>query len=247
MKFDAFVEEHRTTHINIDARLDRIEGDTGALKGDFARTRTVQDARNIAYDMGLEFVRALGSEELREMAGNTLPRDVGRSFQNAALAIEATEATDTRYIAMEVSFTADLRDCNRAIWNAELIESFTGKPAQPAIASVRNDRAAAETVESRRCTGTRWRTGHRVRSSSEEISHGRPRIQFPTQGPPQCHARGSGGDERDDRTRRNRQHQLSDTALAANHATPNIQVNQGRRRSHALRQGKARNGGIQTN
>ena len=88
------------------------------------------------------------------MAGNTLPRDVGRSFQNADLAIEATEATDTRYIAMEVSFTADLRDCNRAIWNAELIESFTGKPAQPAIASVRNDRAAAETVESRAvCTG----------------------------------------------------------------------------------------------
>ena len=147
-KFDAFVEEHRTTHINIDARLDRIEADTGTLKGDFARTRTVQDARNIAYDMGLEFVRTLGSDELREMAGNTLSRDVGRSFRNADLVIEATDGTGTRYIAMEVSFTADLRDCDRAIRNARLIESFTGKPAQAAVASVRNDREAAEAVES---------------------------------------------------------------------------------------------------
>ena len=62
--------------------------------------------------------------------------------------IEATDGTDTRYIAMEVSFTADLRDCNRAIRNARLIESFTGKPAQAAVASVRNDREATEAVGS---------------------------------------------------------------------------------------------------
>ena len=148
VKFDAFVEEHRTTHANIDARFDRIEGDLGTLKGDFARTRTVQDARNIAYDMGLEFIRTLSSDDLREMAGNTLPRDVGRSFRNADLVIEATDGTDTRYITMEISFTADLRDCNRAIRNTKLIESLTGKPAQAAIASVRNDRDAAEAVES---------------------------------------------------------------------------------------------------
>ena len=161
-KLDAFVEEQRTSHANIDTRLDRMdarldridtrldrmEGDSGAIKGDFARTRTVQDARNIAYDMGLEFIRTLSSGELREMAGNTLPRDVGRSFRNADLVIEATDGAGTRYIAMEVSFTADLRDCDRAIRNAGLIESFTGKPAQAAVASVRNDREAAEAVES---------------------------------------------------------------------------------------------------
>ena len=168
-KFDAFVEEHRTTHINMDARLDRMdarfdrmdarfdridarfdrmEGDFGTIKGDFARTRTVQDARNIAYDMGLEFVRTLRSDELRDMAGNALPRDVGRSFRNADLVVEATDGTGTRYIAMEISFTADRRDCDRAIRNAGLIESFTGKPAQAAVASVRNDREAAEAVES---------------------------------------------------------------------------------------------------
>ena len=155
VKFDAFVEEHRTTHINLDARLDRIdarlgriESDTRTMRGYTARIRTIQDSQGIASDMGLEFVRTLSAGDLSEMAGNTLPRDVGRSFRNADLVIEATDGTDTRYIAMEVSFTADLRDCNRAIRNARLIESFTGKPAQAAVASVRNDREATEAVES---------------------------------------------------------------------------------------------------
>ena len=128
--------------------MDRIEGDTGTLKGDFARTRTVQDAQGIASDMGLAFVRTLSAADLSEMAGNALPRDVGRSFRNADLVIEATDGADTRYIAMEVSFTADRRDCDRAIRNAGLITRFTGKPAQPAIASVRKHRDAAEAVES---------------------------------------------------------------------------------------------------
>ena len=154
-KFDAFIEEQRTSHANIDTRLDRIdarldcmESDTGTMKGDFARTRTVQDAQGIASDMGLLFVRTLGATDLSQMAGNTLPRDVGRSFRNADLVTLATDGADTRYIAMEVSFTADRRDCDRAIRNAGLIESFTGKPAQAAVVSVRNDREAAEAVES---------------------------------------------------------------------------------------------------
>ena len=155
VKFDAFVEEQRTSHAKIDARLDRIdirldrmEGDSGTMKGDFARTRTVQDAQGIASDMGLEFVRTLSAGDLSDMAGNTLPRDVGRSFRNADLVIEATDGTDTKYIAMEVSFTADRRDCNRAVRNAGLITRFTGKAAQAAVASVRNDREATEAVES---------------------------------------------------------------------------------------------------
>ena len=49
---------------------------------------------------------------------------------------------------MEISFTADLRDCNRAVRNAGIIQSLTGKPAQATIASVRNDRDAAAEVES---------------------------------------------------------------------------------------------------
>ena len=100
----------------------------GTLKGDFART--------------------LSARDLSHMAGNSLPRDAHRSFRNADLVIQATDGTDTRYIAMEVSFTADRRDCNRAVRNAGLITPFTGKAAQAAVASVRNDREAAEAVES---------------------------------------------------------------------------------------------------
>ena len=145
---NAFVQEQRAQTANLRERANRAENDMGTLKGDFARTRTAQDARNIAYDMGLEFVRTLSSDELRDIAGNTLPRDVGRSFRNADLVMEATDGTNISYIAMEVSFTANLRDCDRAIRNAGLITRFTGKPAQAAVASVRNDREATEAVES---------------------------------------------------------------------------------------------------
>ena len=148
VKFDAFVQEQRTSHANIDARLDRIESDTGTLKGDFARTRAIQDAQGVASDMGLAFVRTLSATDLSDMSGNALPRDIGRSFRSADLVIEATDGTGTRYIAMEISFTADRRDCDRAIRNAGLITRFTGKPAQAAVASVRNDRDATEAVKS---------------------------------------------------------------------------------------------------
>ena len=147
-KFDAFVEEQSARTANLETRVGRIESDTGTLKGDFARTRTIQDAQDMASDMGLEFVRTPSTRDLSHMAGNGLPRDIHRSFRNADLVIEATDGADTHYIAMEISFTADRRDCNRAIRNAGLITRFTGKPAQAAIASVRNDRDTAEAVES---------------------------------------------------------------------------------------------------
>ena len=75
VKSEDFVQGLRTSHANIDARLDRIEGDTGTLKGDSARTRAIQDAQGAASDMGLEFVRTLSATDLSEMAESSLPRD----------------------------------------------------------------------------------------------------------------------------------------------------------------------------
>ena len=111
----------------MDARLGRIESDTRTIRGYTAMARAPHDAQGIAADMGLQFVRVLSTTDLSEMAGNTLPRDVGRSFRNADLVTLATDGAGTRYIAMEVS--------------------FTGKPAQAAVASVRNDRDAVESGE----------------------------------------------------------------------------------------------------
>ena len=148
VRFEAFAQEQKTWNTNVEARLNRIEGDMSGLKGDYARTRAIQDARGIAEDRGLEYVRTLTNDDLNGMARGNLDRDVLRSFRNADLVIEATYGTASRFIAMEISYTADQRDCSRAIRNAELITRFTGEPALPVIASVRNDQAAAAAVES---------------------------------------------------------------------------------------------------
>ena len=81
VRFDAFVREQSVRAANLEERMGRVENDMGALKGDFARNRTIQDAQGIATDMGLEFVRTFSATDLREMAGTPLPRDAGRSFQ----------------------------------------------------------------------------------------------------------------------------------------------------------------------
>ena len=148
VRFSAFTTQQDAWNENAIIRFDRIEADMSSLKGDYARTRTIQDARGIASDLGLEYVRTLSNDDLNRMAGSNLDRDVLRSFRNADLVIEANDGTDTRFIAMEISFTAGQRDCSRAIRNAELITRFTGNPARAAISSVRNDQASASAVES---------------------------------------------------------------------------------------------------
>ena len=93
---NAFVREQRAQTANLRERADRAENDMGALKGDFARTRTVRDSPGITSDLGLELVRTLGVRELGDMAGNTLPRDTHRSFRNAGLVTLATDGADTK-------------------------------------------------------------------------------------------------------------------------------------------------------
>ena len=142
-KQDEWNTKQETWNENATIRFNRIEADMSSLKGDYARTRTIQDARGIAADLGLQYIRTLTVDDVHRMAGRSLERDVLRGFRNADLVIEAADGTDTRFIAMEISFAADQRDCNRAVRNAELITRFTGKLAQAAVASVRNDQAAA--------------------------------------------------------------------------------------------------------
>ena len=143
-----FREEQLAWNRNATARFDRMEGDIGSLKGYYIRTVSVEDAPGIASDMGLEYVRTLSRDDLNRMAGGSLPRDIARSFRGADLVIEATNGQERTYIAMEISFTADKRESERVMRNAELITRFTGRPARPVIASVRNDHDVAELVES---------------------------------------------------------------------------------------------------
>ena len=79
-------------------------------------------------------------------------------------------------MAMGISVTADQGDCERAIWNAGLITRFTGKPAQAATASARNDRGA---VEYGAVCRPRWRTGRPTQSEPRRTHRTRLRTGDP--------------------------------------------------------------------
>ena len=147
-RLEAFVEEQRVANANFTARFNRMEGDMSVLKANYAENRVIQNAGLISREMGLEFVRTLTGNDLSRMAGNALPPNILRSFSYADLVIEATDGDGTRYIAVEISYTADSRDCERALRNAGLLTQFTGMPARAVVASVRNDREATELMES---------------------------------------------------------------------------------------------------
>ena len=154
VRMQRFVEEQTAINTRLIQRMDRLEGDFSVFKGEYARQRTVEDARGIARDMGLEYVRTLSKDDLGRLAENALDneslrerRDQLRSFRNADLIIETKDGATTKYVAIEISFTADHRETDRAERNAELLTEFTGAPAVPAVASVRNDKYVERQVE----------------------------------------------------------------------------------------------------
>ena len=154
--FAAFVEEQRSFNsrtesrlTNADARMGRMEQDMGTIKGYYAQSRMTADAPGIADDMGLTYTRTLTVEDLRQLA-NSQPMEstTRRSFRQADLIIEATDGYGERhFIAMEISYTADTRDSDRAVRNAGILTDLTGAKATAAIASVRNSNEVQELVQ----------------------------------------------------------------------------------------------------
>ena len=110
LRLEQFITEQKDFNSNNLARMDRMEGDSGTLKGYWARNTAVSDAAGIAHDMGMEFVRTLTPSDLMEIAGDQLDREIGRSFRRADLVIETTRDGALQYVALEVSYTADQRD-----------------------------------------------------------------------------------------------------------------------------------------
>ena len=140
-----FIESQKNLNEKLARNMDRIAHDIGQLRGWFARLNAAEFAPVIAYEMGMRIVRTLERVELMNMAHDAVrdgtPRDSLRSFVNADVIIEATQADGaTCYIAVEASYTADHRDADRALRNVEFLTRFTGIPAYPCIVSVRNDR-----------------------------------------------------------------------------------------------------------
>ncbi len=147
-----FNEEQRQFNQNALARFDRMEGDSSRLKEDYTRREMVEAAEFIPIDMGLQYERNLTRGELARIAadmaaGQPLSGDL-RSFRDADLVIVARDGEESKYLAVEVSYTADRRDTGRAIRNARILAEQTGRPSVAVIASTRNTREVQEEIDS---------------------------------------------------------------------------------------------------
>ncbi len=141
----------------IEARLDRVDDDLSTLKagqaqmqedlsllkGGHARNAAERQAVLIAEDLGLEYVRTLTFDDVSVMVRSHDTTDIPvndlRSFRLADLIMEATDAGESCYVAVEISFTANGRDTKRPLRNAGFLTRFTGRRAYAVIASVKVD------------------------------------------------------------------------------------------------------------
>ena len=135
----------------IDTRMDRIEGDISVVKGGHARSRGIESAPAVADDLGLEYVRTISRAELvaisRGLTDSAITTGDRRSFRDADLIIEAAAGATTVYVAVEISYTADLRDSERAERNARYLSQHMNLPTYAAVASVRNDYALQQLID----------------------------------------------------------------------------------------------------
>ena len=85
---------------------------------------------------------------LRGSAPDDIPPGVRRSFYVADLVAKVQDGDGNQlFMAVEASYTADERDTQRAVRNAEFITRFTGMTAVPVVASLGNDRAVQQLVD----------------------------------------------------------------------------------------------------
>lgn len=149
---ELFNDEQRQFNHNAVTRFDRMEGDNAKLKEAYTLSEMAGFAQFIPQDLGWQFERNMTRGELAQIAltvaaGQPLSDDL-KSFRRADLVIVARDVGETKYLAVEVSYTADQRDTTRAIRNARILTEQTGHAAIPVIASSRNTQEAQEEVDS---------------------------------------------------------------------------------------------------
>ena len=141
------VAELKESNTEINKTVKRIEAAIGELRGNAAYWPAFYRCDEILQALNLEYVRILNRDNLMDMLRDVDLNEIKfgdrRSFYRADLVMEATEAQDpetTRYVAVEASYTADRRDTDRAIRNANILKRCTGHEASAVVASIRNDR-----------------------------------------------------------------------------------------------------------
>ncbi len=147
-----FIEDQKETNARVERRLQRITDDLGDLKGHVAGRIAREMADDIAERLGFELVEALNGQDLRRMLRQNSPSDIDpgtrRSFYQADLVGRALDRVGNElYLAAEASYTADQRDVERAVRNAEFLTRFTGVAAVAVVASRQNDREVQELVD----------------------------------------------------------------------------------------------------
>ena len=145
-RFDEFVANQEATNKRLEQRANRVEQDSAWIKSkltelEMHRKLTIIPA---TINSDLEVVRTLTVDDLRKMLKKAHPGVAIKgdllSFANADMVLEVIDTeNNTQFFAIEVSYTADERDTYRSIRNAKYLTEFTGQPAHPVVASIRND------------------------------------------------------------------------------------------------------------
>jgi hypothetical protein len=135
----------------IEGRINTMHNDIAEIKGGHARTEIFRRAETVASALNFTYERALSAGELGDMVRENPDSGLSggdlESFTKADLVIKAKDrGWLTNYLAVEISYTADQRDIDRARRNADLLTRFTGRPAHAVVASVRNDSVVSNLV-----------------------------------------------------------------------------------------------------
>ena len=144
---------HSEEFVSVKREAQLMRDDIGDLKGLRAESKAVKEVAFIADQLGLALTRVLTVDDLlamlRAQPFPDLPSNVRASFLRADIIAEAVdEAGETRYIAVEASYTVNGRDTERALRNAELLTRLTGKPARAVAAGCRLDDRSRPVIES---------------------------------------------------------------------------------------------------
>ena len=136
-----FQKETRSQFSEIRGQLVDLGTQVGRLNGWVASWSGLEQVPSITRGMGYRYRRTLERVELIDMTYDSdttgiRPGDLD-SFTNADAVAETTDGDGrARYVAIEISFTAQKRDTARAVRNAEFLARFTGVPASAAVAGV---------------------------------------------------------------------------------------------------------------
>ena len=152
----------------LERQMGRLRTDVAPIKAAHARNAAMNEADLIAEELGLSLVGILDQAELRSLARSADTAGISkhdlRSFRAADLVLRvahpaaahpaaahpaaAHPAGTERYVAVEVSYTANGRDTERARRNARFLTRFTGCRASAVVAALRLDERIRPIVES---------------------------------------------------------------------------------------------------